>query len=344
MTLLEVFVPTYNRPVELNQCLRSLLNSLSFVDVQKRRYIGITINDNSTLHFSEYADIIAKYNHQEITSDLAYFRYRRSGFNIGAVNNILAGFLWSESEYIWCLPDDDISRYDSLAILLETLDKYSPSFLSGGNIVKSVIDYSSNEIGENKQARNIVHAVTLDRTRVSEFLSSNVVQLQEYVYRVELLKDFLSRESSISLINEMLPGLFGLVCLTHNRPYVQLHRSIGIFRDNDPKSSWRHLWPRFSLIDWPVLSEKLWKEGYISAAELLESVCVFRDNLTSLSRRPDILLGLNRRRKMNPFLLLRYHGLSYIKAIASMPCAILVAILAKSKTNSLPIQSLASKK
>jgi hypothetical protein len=319
MTMLELFIPTYNRPVEFEKCLRSLDNSLLYLASNDRSKIGIAINDNSTDYLDEYRKVIEDFEIRFEELGVSYFDYRRTGFNVGGINNIVGGIYAAKSEYVWCLPDDDVARFDSLSILLSVIQSYRPGFISGAWRKKSVINYDSDSNGDDDGYENKVLDVIAEKAKVQAFLSKNVVQLQEYVYRTEAVKKFIQNKENRRLLNDMFPGLFALVCLRGDGLFVRLERSVGIFRDGDPRSEWRHLWVRLALIEWPQLCEKMYIRGWLSSVEYRLSVAVFRSMFDSLSKRPDILLGLNWRRRVNPFLLLKYHRSSFLNALLQAP-------------------------
>lgn len=328
MTKLEVFIPTYNRPVEFERCLRSLENALSHLGFNDSADIGVTINDNSTDYFPQYESVIKKFKPRLEKLGVFYFEYRRTGFNIGGINNIVGGIYSAKSEYVWCLPDDDLARFDSLSILLSVIKSYRPNFISGGWVQKTVIDYNSESNGDDDRQINRVLDVIFERKKVSTFFSKNVVQLQEYVYKTEIIKKFLQINENRSLLNYMWPGLFAVVCLCEDGSFVRLERSVGIFRDGEPKSEWRHLFIRFALVEWPQLCEKLFNRGWISSDEYRLSIGVFRTMFDSLAKRPHILLGLSWRRRLNPYLLLKYHKNHFFGALWS-PLLILNSIFKK---------------
>jgi glycosyltransferase involved in cell wall biosynthesis len=329
MIIFEVFVPTYNRPVEFEKCLRSIENALLRLTPDGRLAIGVAINDNSTDYLGEYEAVVENFQIRFKELGVSYFDYRRTGFNIGGISNIVSGIYAAKSEYVWCLPDDDLARFDSLSILLSVIQSYRPNFISGAWCKKSVINYDSDANGDDDGLKNKVLDVIVDREKVSSFLSKNVVQLQEYVYRAQLVKDFLKIKENRSFLNDMFPGLLALVCLRGEGSFVRLERSVGIFRDGDPRSEWRHLWVRLALIEWPQLCEKLFNRGWLSFDEYRLSVGVFRSIFDSLSKRPDILLGLNRRQRVNPFLLFKYHRSSCSNALLMSPISITKAIFKK---------------
>ena len=329
MTTLEVFIPTYNRPVEFEKCLRSVENALGRLSSNDRSVIGVAINDNSTDHLGEYEEVIEDYKSRFEALALSYFDYRRTGFNIGAINNIVSGIYSAKAEYVWLLPDDDLSRFDALSILLSAIRDCQPCFIGGAWIAKSVIEYDSNSIGEDDGHKNKILDVISNSKKISVFFEKNVVQAQEYVYRTQLVKDFLKNKENRCLLNDMFPGLFALVCLRAEGSFLRLERSVGIFRDGDPRSEWRHLWVRLALIEWPQLSVKLFNRGWLTSDEYRLSVGVFRSMFGNLSKRPDILLGLRRKQQVNPFLLLKYHRSSFFNALLVSPVAITKAIFKK---------------
>lgn len=331
MTMLEVFIPTYNRPKEFEKCLRSLENTLLYMASGERACIGIAINDNSTDYLESYEEIIEDFKARYFDLSVSYFDYRRTGFNVGGINNILSGIYSAKADYVWLLPDDDLSRFDSLAIILSVIREFRPSFISGAWINKSTIKYNSDSTGDDDGSINRVLDVKHTREKVSVFFEKNVVQAQEYVYRAPTVKKFLQSKENRRLLNHMFPGLLAIVCLREDAPFVRLERSIGIFRDGDPKSEWRHLWVRLALIEWPQVCEKLLNRGWLSHAEYRLAVGVFRSMFEDLSKRPDILTGLNRKRNVSPFLLFKYHRSYFLNALLRSPFFAPIAIYKKLK-------------
>ena len=57
MILLEILIPTYNRPLEITKCLDSVFDSLSLLPKKVRLKVGITIRNNSTKNLDKYQDI-----------------------------------------------------------------------------------------------------------------------------------------------------------------------------------------------------------------------------------------------------------------------------------------------
>ena len=58
MALLEVLIPTYKRPFELEKCLRSLENSIKNLSHVDRSKLAITVRNNTTEYFQQYQNLI----------------------------------------------------------------------------------------------------------------------------------------------------------------------------------------------------------------------------------------------------------------------------------------------
>ena len=327
MILLEVLIPTYNRPLEITKCLDSVFDSFSLLSKKARSKIGISIRNNSTRDLSKYKNIVKRYSKKFKKLNLAYFKYSITGRNIGGLKNIWNAFEKLNSQYVWILPDDDLARFDSLNIIIKILTKLKPILICGGCEKKSYIkDYNSNKIlNDDKQINKILDA-TNNRSKITKFLlSGNTVQLQEYVYKTKFVKTFLGLYKNSSLMHDMSPGVIAIYSLQDKtKPLVRLKKSIGIFRQgNNHLSDWRHLWWKFALIDWPLLSEKMYEKKWLSSKEFKLSKKVYAHILKNLCWRIDILLGLNFKSQINPRLLFKHYGYNYILTILKSPIVIM---------------------
>lgn len=315
--ILEIAIPTYNRTLYLEKCLDSIIISLKRIPKEKRSSIGISISDNSTKDFKNKQKLIEKYKKIFYSLNISYFIFSKSGFNIGSVNNIASVLSNSKSDYVWLLPDDDIARYDSLESILLAIIKYNPSFIVGGWQQKSKIGYLDDKLKNDNGEQNSILSSHYENKKLDLFLSKNIVQAQEYVYKSSLLNNFFSDENNINLLDPMAPGLYGIYCLQSDKPLVLMKYSLGIFRHDEPDSvsEWRHLWLKIALEEWPELAEKIYKRGWLNNNQLNLSINIFSNLLFSAPYRPDVILGINRRYKLSFFKLWYFHKSKYIKAL-----------------------------
>ena len=314
--ILEIAIPTYNRTIELKKCLYSILVATRLLSQTEKKNIGIAINDNSTIDFFNRKKIISKYKKKFESSGISYFKYCVTGFNIGSNSNFATLLINSQSDYTWILPDDDVARFDSIKTILKVIGLHKPCFINGGWEMKSQISYNDDILENDDNLSNNVNEVLNGKKKINYFLSKNIVQLQEYVYKTNHLKKFFLDDKNIALINNMNPALYAIYCMLDNGPSVLLTRSLGIFRIGEPNTEWRHLFHRYSLQDWPILSEKIYKLGWIDKRQLKKSINVYRQTILNLSFRPDILLGINRKYELSFFKLFYYYRTALLKSLA----------------------------
>lgn len=314
--ILEIAVPTYNRTLELAKCLNSIFKALKLLSRIEKKNIGIAIYDNSTKDLKKRKKIISKFKRKFKSVKINYFKYQITGFNIGSNNNFATLLIGSNSDYTWILPDDDVARFDSIKTILKTIKLYRPCFINGGWEKKSLISYKDDKfINEDNMVNDVKTVLKSKKNKINTFLLKYSIQLQEYVYKTSQIKKFFLKEKNIELINNMSPGLYAIYCMLDDSPSVLLKRSLGIFRDGEPNSEWRHLFYRYSLIDWPTVCEKIYKFGWISKIQFDLSIKIYQNTIINLAHRPDILLGINRKYELSFFKLFYFHRNILIKAI-----------------------------
>jgi hypothetical protein len=326
---LEIAIPTYNRTSYLEKCFKSIIASIERVPESQRYLIGISISDNSTKDFLNKEKLIQKYKEIFIKLNINYFNYYISGFNIGVVNNIASALSNTQSSYVWILPDDDVARFDSIENILNAIYKHSPCFIVGGWEQKSKIGYEDDQLKNDNNEANSILSCHLDNEKIDIFLSKNACQLQEYVYKSDLIKQFFSDETNIPLLTPMDPGLYGIYCMQSEQPLVLLKYSVGIFRHDEPNSitEWRHLWPKYTLEDWPELSEKIFKKGWLNQKQLKIAISLYDDLLYCAPYRPDVILGINRKYGLSISKLWYFHRKKYLIAILKSIPAIIAEII-----------------
>ena len=330
---LQVSIPTFNRPLELRENLASLVFAVTQLEKGKERDIGISVYNNSTQQSSQYSELIWAYEKQFQSAGVGFFDYERTGFNIGSENNCVLAILKSKGEYTWLLPDDDIAAWDSLSIILKVIEEHAPSFIHGGVDRKSVMQYEDPikfEVGELNKVVNVAF-----KNQEESLLRMNVVQAQEHVYKTSLLSDVSEKDQYIRFLDKMFPSFFALLCANQKtQPVVFLSNSIGIFRDGDPSSSWRHTWLSLYCQDWPANIAGLKSLGLVSERGSANAMRYCAFVLSTYLGRLDILLGLRPRFKVKPVKLLKlYKGfyiLLHIKSFFSLKLIFLVINRTKS--------------
>jgi len=126
---LTISIPTFNRSQELKELLASLIRALEFSSVAERKNTEILIFDNSTIDFKTYVNLINKYQLKFDKLGIKKFSYKRTGFNIGGINNCTAAILNAKGDYVWFLPDDDIVAIDSISTIHKAIYFHNPCFI-----------------------------------------------------------------------------------------------------------------------------------------------------------------------------------------------------------------------
>jgi len=110
--LLTIAIPTYNRAVYLDLCLRQICKQLP----ENQDYIELIVSDNASTDSS--GEIVQKYiskGHKII--------YVRNVENLVADNNIAQAFSLASSKYVLVFADDDVLVDGALAKIIEVLLK-----------------------------------------------------------------------------------------------------------------------------------------------------------------------------------------------------------------------------
>jgi hypothetical protein len=331
MVLLQITIPTFNRAEQLAYCLKSVENALIHLPHELKGKVGIRIHNNSTGSYHEYSTVIDKYRTIFEDHDVGYFNYVITGFDIGSVSNCCGALFSSDAEYTWFLPDDDLARFDSIHTILRVIIELSPSMIHGGVQHKSSLSYDQieqpYESSEDKEVNAVYKSISVDK--IVPLFSMNVVQAQEHVYKTSAIKEVLYNDHYLELLNEMCPAFFSIISARSEGPLIFLTQSIGLYRNGEPNSAWRHRWLSLSLQTWPLLLRSCLSRALVSIEELGVGNSVFVGNLAIINYRPDILLGLRKRYQISPVLLFQFYGSTYVKVLLLSPYRLLIKVFDK---------------
>ena len=107
--LLSICIPTYNRKERLIAQLESICSQ------PRAKEIPIIISDNHSCY--SVADEVAPLFEGRLN-----LRVCRFGANTSMLVNLCSGFLYSQTEWVWMLGDDDRTAPDSIAKILEDVE------------------------------------------------------------------------------------------------------------------------------------------------------------------------------------------------------------------------------
>jgi hypothetical protein len=324
-TVLQISIPTYNRPEQIEHTLSSLASAVSFIDEDARQKITIGIYNNSTKKIISYKKIINNYEKIFKELNVAHFFYKVTGFDILSWNNVSMSVLLSKAEYTWVLPDDDLARLDSIKTILDAIEQCRPCMVHGGIKNKTILDYSETKIEFDGIENSIFQIV--EEGKAKRFMETKGIQLQEHVYRTELLEVMFCDDNLAGAVDDFIPALFGLICCKSSQPLVLLSESIGIFRNHDPKSGWRYKWLYICLIQWRDTVDKFVNSRLINTDDVEKTKRIYINELYKNNWRPDALLGFNSKFTINPINMTRHYQFEYIRLLLASPFLFIINIV-----------------
>jgi glycosyltransferase involved in cell wall biosynthesis len=122
MSLLTIFIPTYNRSSLLDECLRIIYDELMALDTALQNQVEIVVSNNCSTDNTE--EVVR--NYQRL---LPSVRYNYNEANLGADANIGLALKFSNYKYLWIIGDDDHIEKGALKTLLLELEKAYPSVI-----------------------------------------------------------------------------------------------------------------------------------------------------------------------------------------------------------------------
>ena len=133
---LYIYIPTFNREVELEAQLKALKRALERINSSQ---VFIHVNDNNSTYPTENIQSFC------LENDIYY---TKNPANLGGNANILLGFINAHSaEYLWILSDNDLVTDNSLVNILSALNN-NPDFLFASSITSksynTFFDYNKN--------------------------------------------------------------------------------------------------------------------------------------------------------------------------------------------------------
>lgn len=194
-TLLNISIPTFNRPEYLYKCIKSIHKAVCQLNVNDRQLVSIFVSDNSDDDKSKDITDLLEFESLNII-------YSKNLANIGSDKNIARCYLYDNSVYLMILGDDDFISINSLSIIFPFLKSqtYAIIFLkaygltghetqSRSDLLKGINEYKSSY--EVLMTRNIhlafISNMIFRRSDYSESIvyegvGSNLVQFNLVLY------------------------------------------------------------------------------------------------------------------------------------------------------------------
>jgi len=115
MPLLTIAIPTYNRSIYLDLCLKRIQEEMESLSEDQRNLVKVYVSDNASL--DDTPQVISRY--QLIAK--GKFDTVRNAANIGAERNVAQCYSSATTPYVWVLGDDDVIIQNGLQKVLDVL-------------------------------------------------------------------------------------------------------------------------------------------------------------------------------------------------------------------------------
>jgi abequosyltransferase len=173
-TLLNISIPTYNRPEFLYKCINSIKLALNKLETADRELVSIFISDNGDDNRSEIVYRNLEFNNLNIT-------YSKNNNNIGSDRNIARCYLYENSDYVMILGDDDFMSENALSVILPYLKnrKYPIVFLKAYGLT-GVDGESRLDTVKGLREYNSIKEVMLGRNINLGFISNMIFRRNDY--------------------------------------------------------------------------------------------------------------------------------------------------------------------
>jgi len=200
MSLLTIFIPTYNRCNLLAESLSIIFDEWNSLESDLKSKIEIVISNNCSDDDTE--EVVKKY--QEICPII---KYNLNKFNLGAEENIELGVQFAKHKYLWILGDDDHIERGGLKLITNELIKDFPCII----LNYSVWDAKMEKKTKSKKF-NINKDLNLKQDNVMKVFGPHLGFISMLVIDIELLKLGFKECKNTPLITPGWPLLASVYC------------------------------------------------------------------------------------------------------------------------------------
>jgi glycosyltransferase involved in cell wall biosynthesis len=219
--LLTIAIPTYNRAIYLDICLRRISEELDSLSEHAQSLIKIYISNNASTDHTD--EIVSKYK----LIKAGKFEFVRNEINIGGDRNVEQCYMSATSTYVWVLGDDDVILTGGLTRVLDVLRRQDVDILSIGckgyvnnhnekpNTVKQRIK-NSLHVFRKKSLQKLNAVEFTKRTNISLTFISSLIVKTGYCNSESLMITRGTYLSQMSWVASLLcnGSLFGIIDVT----------------------------------------------------------------------------------------------------------------------------------
>lgn len=204
--LLDIFIPTYNRPSELSGCLHALLTNYLLMTEKDRSQVCFFVSDNFTI--KENIGVLVS----TFVSKGIPVTYHSHSINIGGLANVEYCYSNSTAEYILVLCDDDFLCPNALSDLVYSLKRKKPDLV--------FLPFIKNLQKDNNRDTFIFDI--MERNKFLETVSIDATLLSSLVFRNSIIKNIL-----IPKIDNPFPHYYYLLhVLEVGNSFIRMNRQM----------------------------------------------------------------------------------------------------------------------
>jgi len=172
--VLNISVPTFNRPDFLLKCLNSIRAAVLNLEMEDRSLVSVFISDNSSNDLSKHVAESLFFKELRIV-------YKKNSENIGSDRNIAQCYLYDQAKFVMILGDDDFLSKNSLKILMPLLKngEYSIYFLRAYGLTTNEPE-SRDDFVRTMRVFNSMKEVVLERNIDLAFISNMIFKRVDY--------------------------------------------------------------------------------------------------------------------------------------------------------------------
>ena len=173
-TLLNISIPTFNRPEYLWRCLKSIKSAINELNECDRQLVSVYVSDNSDDEKSKEVVGLNEFYGLNVI-------YSRNEENIGSDKNIARCYLYDSSDYVMVLGDDDFISLNSLSHILPflALNKYPIVFLKSYGLTRNENQLREDRLKDTLEFNSVID-VLMTRNMNLTFISSMIFRRSDY--------------------------------------------------------------------------------------------------------------------------------------------------------------------
>lgn len=240
--LLSFYIPTFNRPKELNNLLENLTIQLKEIHPKSLEALEIVVSDNVST--CDVKSIVEKYIHDNPSISIIY---SKNTFNKGGDANILDCFHKTKGKYVWLLCDDDLIYDGAVEKVLQIVETKNYGFLRLGETIE-------NSHGEITSALNKIYERENFEITTELILSAfgpTLLRGSCLVLRRPSNNESGPISSSMGSKRPLSPLALALDAMLEYKKGLGVSGKCIRYVD-DNKESWSHLWPWISTVCIPL--------------------------------------------------------------------------------------------